>query len=384
MSGADEEKETFIGDDSLPSSPTTSRVMDIASPSQARFTYAHTDLPTTSLPHSLAAHDEAEEDKAEAVTSHPAPPYTVASSADLSRQAEVVAVPTGPAQALQSAIAAASSPPPSASDASSSDPLHSSSHLSSSARTASIKAVNPAANVKQSAPRGGQCRFPRRRPRRHPLPRRLRPATWRCSRPTGPTRPPSTSPSITCPTTSPSPPTRPPSPPWTRPSSTSSKPSPSNAPPPVDLAVFDDCTGTVPHGQMTLVLAPPGAGKSQFLKALAGRLRKDKRVSGDLWYNGLTADEQLHAGAYVEKLCALVAQGDVHMANLTVRETLKFALDSSVADPALLHPADPRLVAWHRKEGGSAAERAGHARVRGTPSRATPSSAASAEGRRSA
>jgi len=121
-------------------------------------------------------------------------------------------------------------------------------------------------------------------------------------------------------------------------------------PPKVPLHVFDNCSGTIPSGKMTLILAPPGAGKSQLVKALAGRLRRDKRVTGDLWYNGLTADEQLQAGFFVEKLCALVAQGDVHFANLTVRETLQFALESCVSDPAMLDNPDPKLLAWHKRK----------------------------------
>ncbi len=85
----------------------------------------------------------------------------------------------------------------------------------------------------------------------------------------------------------------------------------------VPLAVFHHCTGVIPHGQMTLLLAPPGAGKSQFLKTLAGRMRKEKRVTGELYFNGLTADEQLAAGQYIEKLCGLIAQGDVHFRSST-------------------------------------------------------------------
>ena len=121
-------------------------------------------------------------------------------------------------------------------------------------------------------------------------------------------------------------------------------------PKPVPLAVFKQCTGVIPHAKMTLVLAPPGAGKSQFLKTLAGRMRTEKRVTGELYFNGLTADEQLAAGQYIEKMCGLIAQGDCHMANLTVRETFKFAVESSVADPSLLDNVDPKLLAWHRRK----------------------------------
>ena len=51
------------------------------------------------------------------------------------------------------------------------------------------------------------------------------------------------------------------------------------------------------------------SGKSQFLKTLAGRMRKEKRVTGELYFNGLTADEQLAAGQYIEKMCGFIQQG---------------------------------------------------------------------------
>ena len=121
-----------------------------------------------------------------------------------------------------------------------------------------------------------------------------------------------------------------------------------------DLAVFDDLTGHIPAGRMTLVLAPPGAGKSQFLKTLGGHMRHNKLVTGELLYDGLSADEQLKGGMYTEKLCALVAQGDVHMATYTVRETMQFALDNSVVPPTAelfgQSSLDPRLLADHKRK----------------------------------
>ena len=38
------------------------------------------------------------------------------------------------------------------------------------------------------------------------------------------------------------------------------------------LSILSDCKGTLLPGTMTLLLAPPGHGKTCFLKALAGRL----------------------------------------------------------------------------------------------------------------
>ena len=349
----------MLPDDSVPSSPTHSRVMELATPSHASAASTYLASPSHQPLHRQEADADAAADAEEDAT-HESGPYTAATSADLTRQAEVGSVPTAPGQVLQTALSSASSPPPPAS--SDVELQHRSTHLSSSSRTSSIKAVNPSANAKKLTPDPSHDASIAASdtadaatsdpsialdaiPSLEDYIRYLEvlQSSWHDS-PTvdisfnhltyivkvsqDETAIPSIDKSfmdlvnrLTC-----------------------------RRPPPVPLHVFDECTGFIPHGQMTLLLAPPGAGKSQFLKAIAGRLRKDKRVTGDLWYNGLTADEQLKAGVYVEKLCALVAQGDVHMANLTVRETLKFALDSSVADPSLLDSADPRLLAWHKRK----------------------------------
>jgi len=116
--------------------------------------------------------------------------------------------------------------------------------------------------------------------------------------------------------------------------------------------VFSDLAGHIPAGKMTLVLAPPGAGKSAFLKTLGGHMRNNKSVTGELLYDGLSSAEQLSGGVFTEKLCALVAQGDVHMANLTVRETLQFALDNAVVPPTAelfgQQQLDPKLIQYHK------------------------------------
>ncbi len=95
-------------------------------------------------------------------------------------------------------------------------------------------------------------------------------------------------------------------------------------------------------------------GKSAFLKALGGHLRANPNVTGELLYDGLSSAEQLSGGMFTEKLCALVAQGDVHMANLTIRETMQFALDNSVVPPTAEQfgqkSLDPKLIEYHKKK----------------------------------
>ncbi|KAF0693770.1 Aste57867_15269 [Aphanomyces stellatus] len=95
-------------------------------------------------------------------------------------------------------------------------------------------------------------------------------------------------------------------------------------PPTVETQILHPMTGIIPPGSMTLLLANPGAGKSTFLKALAGKLRTRRNrttvVDGDITYSGLTASD-----IDLSKLVSIVDQRDNHCATLTVRETFKFA-----------------------------------------------------------
>ena len=95
-------------------------------------------------------------------------------------------------------------------------------------------------------------------------------------------------------------------------------------------------SGIIRPSTMTLILAPPGHGKSTLLKALAGRYAADPKLKGSILYNGRSHAQLARDGLQVSKLTAFVDQGDVNMALLTVRETLQFALDASVADAQLL------------------------------------------------
>lgn len=88
------------------------------------------------------------------------------------------------------------------------------------------------------------------------------------------------------------------------------------------LALLAPCSGVLRPGRLTLVLGPPGSGRTTFLRALAGRAQKqsDIKVKGSVTYNGHTFDdfEPAHAAAYV-------SQADLHYGELTVRETVSHA-----------------------------------------------------------
>jgi ABC-type multidrug transport system ATPase subunit/ABC-type multidrug transport system permease subunit len=87
----------------------------------------------------------------------------------------------------------------------------------------------------------------------------------------------------------------------------------------VDLKVLDSVALSFPSGSVSLILGPPGSGRSSLLKAIAGLLPASK-VVGDVCFNGLPVVK-------VDRLrtVALIDQTDYHIPVLTVRETLDFA-----------------------------------------------------------
>ncbi|KAL4442124.1 hypothetical protein ABPG77_011385 [Micractinium sp. CCAP 211/92] len=86
--------------------------------------------------------------------------------------------------------------------------------------------------------------------------------------------------------------------------------------------ILKDLSGVLRPGTITLLLGPPGAGKTVFLQALSGRLKLGRhlRMSGSIKYNGVEASEFVLA-----RTVALVEQIDYHIPNLTVLETCQFA-----------------------------------------------------------
>ncbi|KAJ4706396.1 Pleiotropic drug resistance protein [Melia azedarach] len=86
------------------------------------------------------------------------------------------------------------------------------------------------------------------------------------------------------------------------------------------LTIIDDVTGVIKPGRMMLLLGPPGCGKTSLLKALSGNLNQSLKVTGEVSYNGYKLDEFIP-----QKMSAYVSQYDMHIPEMTVRETLDFS-----------------------------------------------------------
>nr|Q949G3.1 RecName: Full=Pleiotropic drug resistance protein 1; AltName: Full=NpPDR1 [Nicotiana plumbaginifolia]CAC40990.1 ABC1 protein [Nicotiana plumbaginifolia] len=86
------------------------------------------------------------------------------------------------------------------------------------------------------------------------------------------------------------------------------------------VTILKDVSGIVKPCRMTLLLGPPGSGKTTLLLALAGKLDSALKVTGKVTYNG----HELHEFV-PQRTAAYISQHDLHIGEMTVRETLEFS-----------------------------------------------------------
>lgn len=84
------------------------------------------------------------------------------------------------------------------------------------------------------------------------------------------------------------------------------------------VKILQNVSGAFRPGTITLLVGPPGGGKSMLMKALCGAA--PVATTGSITYNGHTLDE-----FNVVRTAQYVAQHNLHNPALTVRETLTFS-----------------------------------------------------------
>ncbi|KAL3633436.1 transcription factor [Castilleja foliolosa] len=86
------------------------------------------------------------------------------------------------------------------------------------------------------------------------------------------------------------------------------------------FSILKDVSGIIKPGRMVLLLGPPSSGKSTLMLALAGKLDPSLKTSGRVTYNGHGMNEFVP-----QKTAAYISQYDLHIGEMTVRETLAFS-----------------------------------------------------------
>ncbi|KAL1544680.1 transcription factor [Salvia divinorum] len=86
------------------------------------------------------------------------------------------------------------------------------------------------------------------------------------------------------------------------------------------FTILKDVSGIIKPCRMTLLLGPPSSGKTTLLLALAGKLDPTLKVSGRITYNGHEMHEFVP-----QRTAAYISQHDLHIGEMTVRETLSFS-----------------------------------------------------------
>ncbi|KAF2638892.1 hypothetical protein P280DRAFT_519746 [Massarina eburnea CBS 473.64] len=104
-------------------------------------------------------------------------------------------------------------------------------------------------------------------------------------------------------------------------------------------SLLEDFTGIVKPGEMLLVLGRPGSGCSTFLRTLANRTSLE--TNGDRQYAGIPSDE---FGKNHRRDTIYLPEEDQHIAALTVRQTLRFALRMSLPSEVRNGPMVEELV----------------------------------------
>ncbi|KAJ3509385.1 hypothetical protein NLJ89_g5251 [Agrocybe chaxingu] len=94
--------------------------------------------------------------------------------------------------------------------------------------------------------------------------------------------------------------------------------------------IIHKSSGVLKPGEMCLVLGCPGSGCTTLLKTIANQRDEFARISGEVLYAGITAEE---IAKYYKGEVVYNQEDDIHIATLTVAQTLAFALSTKTPGP---------------------------------------------------
>jgi ATP-binding cassette subfamily G (WHITE) protein 2 (SNQ2) len=117
-----------------------------------------------------------------------------------------------------------------------------------------------------------------------------------------------------------------------------SNPSRATGKPPIRTLV-NGFSGCIRPGEMLLVLGRPGSGCSTFLKVVANQRFGYKSVEGEVTYGGTSAKEM---GKEYASEVVYNPEDDLHYATLSVKNTLKFALETRTPGKASRNEGESR------------------------------------------
>ncbi|KAF6172206.1 hypothetical protein GIB67_024828 [Kingdonia uniflora] len=110
------------------------------------------------------------------------------------------------------------------------------------------------------------------------------------------------------------------------------------------IHILTDVSGIIKPARMTLLLGPPGCGKTTLLLVLTGKLNPSIKTEGEISYNGYGLDKFVP-----QKTSAYISQHDLHISEMTVRETLDFSgRCQGVGNRAGTHISFSNLISYNK------------------------------------
>eukprot|EP01099_Mayorella_cantabrigiensis_P001614 TRINITY_DN1723_c0_g2_i3.p1 TRINITY_DN1723_c0_g2~~TRINITY_DN1723_c0_g2_i3.p1 ORF type:complete len:1322 (-),score=259.68 TRINITY_DN1723_c0_g2_i3:116-4081(-) len=106
---------------------------------------------------------------------------------------------------------------------------------------------------------------------------------------------------------------------------------------PMGKSVLSNVSFYLKPGTMTLILGPPGGGKTSLFNILCNRV-KSGQVSGEVLFNGKEINPLNH-----NRMVSFVNQLDIHLAPLTLKQTLMFSAQCQMPEDTTYEEKEKRV-----------------------------------------